>query len=68
MVYIRLLEENKIRVEDSFDGKLEICSLANQFEELYGGLEWSNTNLYYCEEIEKFARTNLLDKFRFQCN
>lgn len=57
MLYDRMVKKEEIQVEDSMNGKLAICDLAEGFEKLHKGTYWNGgrDDDYYVE-IEKFAR------------
>lgn len=43
--------------------KQEIKQMAVEFEKKYSFEIWEDTDIHYIEEIEKFARERLIDKF-----
>ena len=48
---------------DSFEVKIEIISIAEDFEKQYKNIYWDDTDLDYIIEMEKFARTELIKTF-----
>lgn len=61
MVYAELLKDGKIYTEDSMEGKLTICDLAEEFEKVHINTDWGAMD--YFEEIEKFSKEKLMERF-----